>query len=82
MLSFFEGMLRRVIWLKFTDLSEDLTTQWSERYALMLKAVTASEYSISFYETIRLNIAKYSHMITGYHSNKCEDDNLVGYWAV
>lgn len=46
------GMLRRVVWKKFTRVSEVLTTS----IVVMMMAVSTPETSVDFYQTTRRNI--------------------------
>jgi hypothetical protein len=50
------GMLRCVVWYKFTDVSEMITI------SLMTEAVSTSETSVNFYETTRRNITEDNHL--------------------
>jgi hypothetical protein len=50
----YSGMLHRVVWQKFTDVSEVLP-------ALMIEAASTSETSVNFYQTTRRNIPEDSH---------------------
>jgi hypothetical protein len=46
--------LRRVVWQKFTDVSEVLVASIIS-IALMMEAASTSETSVSFYQTTRRN---------------------------
>jgi hypothetical protein len=53
------GTLRCVLWQKLTDTLEVLSCS-----SLMTQTVIVCEMSISFYQTTRRNISKYSHLYT------------------
>jgi hypothetical protein len=55
-------MLRRVVWYKFTDVSEVFVA--SIIRALTKKAGSTSETWVNFYEITRRNIPKDSHLHT------------------
>jgi cell division protein FtsL len=52
------GMLRHVVWQKFTAARGLLI-------ALMMEVVSTSETSVNFYHTARRNIPEDSHLHTG-----------------
>jgi hypothetical protein len=53
-------LLRRVIWLKFTDVSEILVAS----IAQMMEAASTSETSVNFYQNTWRNNAEDSHLHT------------------
>jgi hypothetical protein len=57
-------MLRRVVWQKFTDVSEVLAASIIRAMvmALMTEVESTSETSINFYPTTRRNILENSHL--------------------
>jgi hypothetical protein len=57
-------MLRRVIWQKFTDISEVLAASIIRAMsdALMMEAASVSETSVKFYQTARRNIPGDDHL--------------------
>jgi hypothetical protein len=70
------GMLRRVVWWKFTDISEVLSASIFRAIsiiraliALQMEAVSTSETSVNFYQTTRRNIPEDSHL----HTRRCEN---------
>jgi hypothetical protein len=62
-------MLRRVIWYKFTDVLDVLTSSIIRAIALMMEAVHTSETSVSFYKTTRRNIPEDGHLHTRLREN-------------
>jgi hypothetical protein len=64
-------MVRRVVWQKFTYVSEVLTA--SIIRSIMMEAVRISETSVNFYETTQRNIPEDSHL----HTRRLE--NLKSY---
>jgi hypothetical protein len=58
--------LRRVVWWKFTDVSEVIA---ASIIALMMKAANTSEKSVNFYQTTRLNNTEDSHLHTRRREN-------------
>jgi hypothetical protein len=55
-------MLRRVVWYKFTDISEVVSA--SIIIALMMEAASISETSVNFYQTTRRNISVDSDLVS------------------
>jgi hypothetical protein len=53
-------LLRRVVWQKFTDVSEVIRAI----IALMMEAVSTSKTSVNFYQTTRRNNTQDSHLHT------------------
>jgi hypothetical protein len=73
-------MLRRVVWLKYIDVSERLTAfNIKTIIALMMETVNSSETSISFYLTTQGKISEDSHLNTdlGALLRKCRKLFLV-----
>jgi hypothetical protein len=69
-------MLRPVVWLKFTDVSEVLPAAIFRAMittALMMEAASTSETSVNFYQSKRHNIPQDSHL----HARRRE--NLKSY---
>jgi hypothetical protein len=54
------GMLHRVVWWKFSDVSEMLTCLHHQ--VLMMEAVSTSETSVQFYQTTKYNTPEESHL--------------------
>jgi hypothetical protein len=52
-------MLRRVVWLEFTHVSEMFA---ASIIALIMEAASTSEKSVNFYQTTRRNIPEDSHL--------------------
>jgi hypothetical protein len=59
-------MLHRVVWKKFTDVSEMLVASIIRK---MMEATSTSETSVNFYQTIRRNIPEDSHLHTRRREN-------------
>jgi hypothetical protein len=56
-------MLRRVVWYKFTDVSEVLAASIiGNIIALIMDAAMTSETSANFYQTTRRNIPEDGHL--------------------
>jgi hypothetical protein len=55
-------MLSRVVWQKFTDVSEVLAASIISTIALMMEAASTFETSVKFYKTIRCNNPEDSHL--------------------
>jgi hypothetical protein len=64
-------MLRRVVWYKFTDISEVLAA--SIIRAMMMEAASISETSVNFYQTTQRNIPEDSHL----HGNETSGEISV-----
>jgi hypothetical protein len=60
-------LLRRVVWQKFTDVSEVLTA--SSIITLMMEAASTSETSVNFYHTIRRKNTEDNHFLTRRREN-------------
>jgi hypothetical protein len=58
------GLLRRVVWLNFTDVSEVLAAAARLTHHLMVEAVSTSEASVNFYQTTWRNEPEDSHLPT------------------
>jgi hypothetical protein len=54
-------MLRRIVWYKFTDVSEVLT---ASNIRAMMEAVSTSEMLVNFYQTTRLSIPQVNRIFT------------------
>jgi hypothetical protein len=67
------GMLRLVVWQKFTNVSEVLAASIIRAMSEMMETTSISETSVNFYEITRRNIPEDSH----FHS-KCCSGNLAG----
>jgi hypothetical protein len=63
------GMLRRVVWQKFSEVSDVLPASTIRVIALMMEAVSTSITSVNFYETVRRNIPEDSHLHTRRREN-------------
>jgi hypothetical protein len=58
-------MLPRVVWLKFTDVSEVFSaSSIREMIALMMETASTSETSVDIYQTALCNIPENSHLHT------------------
>jgi hypothetical protein len=55
-------MLRRVLWKKFTDVSEALTASITR--TMKIETANTPETSVNFYQTTRRNIPEDSHLHT------------------
>jgi hypothetical protein len=67
-------MLRRVVWQKFTYISEELAAFIIR--AMMIEAASTSEAPVNFYQTTRCNIPEDSYIHT------CRRENLKSHKAV
>jgi hypothetical protein len=64
------GLLRRLDWYKFTNVSEVLSASIITTIsALMMKAVSTSETSVNLYQTTRRNNPENSHLHTRRREN-------------
>jgi hypothetical protein len=64
------GMLRHIIWYKFTYVSEVLACCLHRQGVLMMEAESISEMSVNFYKTTRRNIPEDSY----HHPLPCPQD--------
>jgi hypothetical protein len=56
-------MVRRIVWQKSTDISEELSASTIRvMSALMLEAISTTETSVGFYQTKRCTIPEDSHL--------------------
>jgi hypothetical protein len=64
-------LLRRVVWQKFTNVSEVLAAFIirAKMRGLMMEAASTSETSVNFYETTRCNNSEDSHLHIRRHEN-------------
>jgi hypothetical protein len=60
-------MLRRVVWYKFTDVSEVLIA--SIIIAMMIEAASTSEMLLNLYQTTRRNVPQDDHLHTRRREN-------------
>jgi hypothetical protein len=60
----FSGLLRCVVWYKFTDVSEVLAASIIRTMiiGLMMEAASTSEKSVNFYQTTQSNNPEDSHL--------------------
>jgi hypothetical protein len=69
------GMLSRVVWWKYTDVSEVIYTSTIRKSSLMMRAVTKSEMSVDFYWTTLLNIPEESSSYSSYFFTALKPDS-------
>jgi hypothetical protein len=70
-------MLRRVVWQKFTDVSEVLTASIIRAIARTMEVVNTSETSVKFYQTTRRDIPEGSHLHTRRRENLKSHPNYM-----